>query len=87
MAAINFSYEGIITSIQCDENENLEEIIQRFLIKIDKTKDTDLLYLYNGNRINKELKFKEQSNEIDQKRMKMDILVTKIEDKISKDII
>ena len=87
MAEINFNYEGNITIIQCDENEKLEEIIQRFLIKIDNTKNTNLIYLYNGNRINKQLKFKEQANEIDQKRMKMDILVTKIEDKISKDII
>ena len=94
MAEINFNYEGNITSIQCDENEKLEEIIQRFLIKIDNTKNTNLIYLYNGNRINKELKFKEQANEIDKERMKMDILVTNIVDElddikeiISKDII
>ena len=94
MAEINFYYEGNITSIQCDENEKLEEIIQRFLIKIDNIKNTNLIYLYNGNRINKELKFKEQANEIDKERMKMDILVTNIEDElddikeiISKDII
>ena len=80
MEEINFNYEGIITSIQCDKNEQLEKAIQRFLIKIDYNKKTNLIYLYNGNRINKELKFKEQANEIVQKRMKMDILVNKIED-------
>ncbi len=33
MAEVKFNYEGIITSIQCDENEQLEEIIEKFLIK------------------------------------------------------
>ena len=94
MAAVNFNYQGIITIIQCDENEKLEKIIQRFLIKIDYTKNTDLLYLYNGNIINKELKFKEQANELDKEKKKINILVTKIEDEsddikkiVSKDII
>ena len=46
----------------------------------NKVGNNDLIYLYNGDRINKELKFKEQANEIDKTRMKMDILVIKIED-------
>ena len=49
-------------------------------MKKNKVGNNDLIYLYNGDRINKELKFKEQANEIDKTRMKMDILVIKIED-------
>ena len=80
MAELNLNFEGINTTIQCDENVKLEEIIQKFLVKINKVGNNDLIYLYNGDRINKELKFKEQANEIDKTRMKMDILVIKIQD-------
>ena len=64
------------------------------MIKTDNNKNKNLIYLYNGNEINKELIFKEQANDIDKKRMKMEILITKIEveqnnikEIISKDII
>jgi len=94
MSEINFNYEGINTIIQYNENEKIEEIIKRFLIKTDNNKNKNLIYLYNGKEINKELIFKEQANDIDKKRMKMDILVSKFEDEsddikqiISKEII
>ena len=94
MAEAIFNLEGINTTIQCDENEKMGEIIKTFLIKINDSQNNNLVYLYNGQIINKELTFKEQANELDKNRKKMDILVTKIEaeenntkDVISKDII
>ena len=63
MAELNLNYEGINTTIQWDENLKLEEIIQKFLVKKNKVGNNDLIYLYNGDRINKELKFKEQAND------------------------
>ena len=94
MAEIQFNYEGKNIIIQCNENEKIEEIITRFLTKIDNIENKNLIYLYNGTKINKELKYIEQANEIDKNSMKMDIIVTKLEDEpekknkiISKDII
>ena len=94
MAEIQFNYEGKNIIIQCNENEKIEEIITRFLTKIDNIENKNLIYLYNGTKINKELKQIEQANEIDKNSMKMDIIVTKLEDEpekkkkiISKDII
>ena len=93
MAEVTFNYGGIITTIQCEENEKIEEIIKRFLIKANNSKE-NLVYLYNGQRINGEKTFKEQANELDKQRKKMDILVIKFEDEqnnikkiVSKDII
>ena len=74
MAEVIFNYEGINTIIQCDENEKIEEIIKTFLIKINDSQNNNLVYLYNGQKINQELTFKEQANDIDKNRKKMYIL-------------
>ena len=94
MAEVIFNYEGINTIIQCDENEKIEEIIKTFLIKINDSQNNNLVYLYNGQKINNELTFKEQANELDKNRKKMYILAIIFEDEennikevISKDII
>ena len=84
MAEIQFIYEGKNITIQCNENEKIEEIITRFLTKINNIENKNLIYLYNGTKINKELKYKEQANEIDKNSMKMDIIVTKFEDESDK---
>ena len=74
MAEVIFNYEGINTIIQCDENEKIEEIIKTFLIKINDSQNNNLVYLYNGQKINNELTFKEQANELDKNRKKTYIL-------------
>ena len=84
MAENQFNYEGKNIIIQCNENEKIEEIITRFLTKIDNIENKNLIYLYNGTKINKELKYIEQANEIDKNSMKMDIIVTKLEDEPEK---
>ena len=79
MAEVIFNYEGINTIIQCEINEKMKDIIDRFLIKIEN-KEKNLYYLYNGTQINFELTFNEQANDIDKNRKKMNIIVTKSED-------
>ena len=80
MAEVIFNYEGINTIIQCDENEKIEEIIKTFLIKINDSQNNNLVYLYNGQKINNELTFKEQANELDKNRKKMYILANIFEE-------
>ena len=71
----------------------MKDIIDKFLIKIEN-KENNLYYLYNGTKINYELTFNEQANDIDKNRKKMNIIVTKSEDAqniikeiVSKDVI
>ena len=79
MAEAIFNYEGINTTIQCELNDRMKDIIAKFVIKIEN-KENNLYYLYNGTKINYELTFNEQENDIDKNRKKMNILVTKNED-------
>ena len=88
-----FIYEGFNTIIQCKEDEKMKKIIDRFLIKINPS-NTNLFYIYNGTKINFDLTFNEQANDIDKNRKKMNVIVTKrdeekkgINEIISKDII
>jgi len=57
MAEAIFNYEGINTSIQCNENDKMKYIISNFLKKI-KEKGDSFFYLYNGTAINKNYHFK-----------------------------
>ena len=93
MAEVIFNYEGINSTIQCNEDDKMKDIIKKFLIKIQNEED-NLFYIYNGNKINYELTFNEQANDLDKNRKKMNILVNKNKDDInekneiiSKDII
>jgi len=93
MAEAIFNYEGNNTTIQCEINEKMKDIINRFLIKLEK-KEKNLYYLYDGTQINYELRFNEQANDIDKNRKKMNIIVTKsvdakniIKEIVSKDLI
>ena len=93
MAEVVFNYEGIDTTIQCNLDDKMKDIINKFLVKINGN-ENNLCFLYNGNRINKELTFNEQANDLDKNRKKMNIIITKIDEDInekneiiSKDII
>ena len=95
MAEVIFNYEGTNTTIQCNLNNKMKDIIDKFLIKIDKRKDNyELYYLYDGTCINKDSTFNELAKELDKTRKKMNILVTnnkeyqiQTNEIISKDII
>ena len=75
MAEIKFNFEGINTSIQCDTKDKFKDIIKKFYTKINKEGDANLYYLYNGTKINENLTFIEQANQLDKNRNKMDVIV------------
>ena len=94
MAEINFNYEGIDTVIQINLEDKMKDIIDKFLNKLGIIDNNNLYYLYNGDRINSNLKFNEIANDIDKNRMKMNVIVYKNNEEldstnetISKDII
>ena len=74
MSQAEFNYEGTILNIQCNPEEKMEDIINRFIIKIGKKKE-ELYFLYSGNIIKEDLTYNNQVNENDKKRNKMSILV------------
>ena len=93
MEEVIFDYETFHISIQCNANEKMKDIINKFLVKIGKKDQNILFYLYNGSRIKEELTFNEQANNFDKNRKKMNIIVTNDENKsenkkiVSNDII
>ena len=92
MSIVSFSYKGSETIIQCQENEKMKDICNKFVNKA-KQDINNLYFMYNGDIIDMELKYKDIINEVDKKRNKINILVDKKEDIneenkiISKDII
>ena len=80
MAEVIFDYESLYINIQCNINDKMKDIINKFLIKIENKDQNILYYLYNGSRINEELTFNEQANDFDKNRKKMNILVTNDEE-------
>ena len=70
-----FEYNGNQTIIQCMKSDKMKNIIERYMTKIELDKTKEYFYLYNGDKINIELKYEEIINEIDKERNKMKILV------------
>ena len=79
------NYKGKETIIHCKKNEKIKEIFNKFKIKIKI--ENEVYYLYNGNKINEELKVEEIINEEDKKLKKMNILVYNINESINNNII
>ena len=76
MASIEFSYNGNNILIQCDINDKMEEIINKYILKssIDKS---SVVFLYSGNIINEELKLSEIIGK--DKKDKIKILVNSLD--------
>ena len=84
MAEVIFDYDSLCINIQCNINDKMKDIINKFRAKIEKKEQSILYYLYNGRTINEELTFNEQANDYDKSRKKMNILVTSDEENNSK---
>ena len=56
MASVEFIDNGNKTTIQCNENDKLEDIIQRYCLKTKKDIEK-MIFLYSGNIINKKKKY------------------------------
>ena len=76
-AEVTFIYKGNNISIKCDINEKMKDIISKFLNKIENVEKNNLYFFYTHykNKVNEELTFTEQADEIDKNRYKMDITV------------
>ena len=80
MSEIQFNYAGNSINIQCNSDEKIEEIINKFIIKVGKKKE-NLYFIYSGGILNEELTFDTQANENDKKRNTMSVLVNeKVDD-------
>ena len=76
---IEFNYQGQITNIQCNTQDNVNNIFQKFINKLKI--DINLIYfLYSGNIIEGNIIIEKIINNADKERKKMNILVNNKED-------
>lgn len=74
MNKIIFNYQNHEISIQCNLDDQMKIIIQHFEQKLE-VNHKDLLFYYNGNIINENLKLSQLINSIDKERGIMNVLV------------
>ena len=93
MAEIIFTYNTIPTSIQCQKNESMKEICQRFADKV-KINLSEVLFLYGGQTLDINQTFNNILKDCDKNSNSINILVYSYENKnennnleISKEII
>jgi hypothetical protein len=55
---VTFIYDSIITVMQCIKDEKVGELLNRYVVKIDKNIN-GLIFLYQGSILNRELKLEE----------------------------
>ena len=77
MATVDFYFEGRNITIQCNKNDKMKQIFQRFLSK-NSLSPNSVIFIYDGNNItNIESTFEKLLNIDDRNRNKMTILVSK----------
>ena len=74
MAAVELIYNGVITTLQCNESDKIKNILNKFLMNLGKNM-YDLFFLYGGQVIQENKTFNEIANSEDKKRKKISILV------------
>ena len=75
MSIVNFLYKGTETMVQCQENEKMREICNKFGNKVKEIDIKNIYFMYNGNIIDLELEYKDIINEIDKTKDKINVLV------------
>ena len=74
LALVIFNYKDKRTSISCITSEKMKNICERFASEIQE--DINKLdFIYNGEIINKDLKYEEEVDEIDRREYSMNIIV------------
>ena len=58
MMKVNFIYKGQIIPVQCTKNVKMKEIFEKFEIKAN-LENNSVFYLYNGNKLDKDMKLEE----------------------------
>ena len=83
MAQIDFSFNGIITTIQCNINDKFKDIINNYASNTGNDINK-IYYLYSGQKIeNYELTFNEISNNLDKEKKRMYIQINEIKEEIN----
>ncbi len=77
-AKIIFNLDCINIAIQCSKEDKIKDICQKDATLI-RSNINSLLFLYDGNLINMELRFEEQANLMDMKKNEMYVTVYKKE--------
>ena len=77
-AKIIFTLDGVNLTIQCSSEDKIKDICQKFATKVGSNVNS-FTFLYGGNQMNMELKFKEQANSYDISRNEMHVLVDRKE--------
>ena len=74
MSKVIFLFNRFEIIIQCNKNEKMKEIFKRFALKAN-LEINKIYFLYNGDKINEELKYNKVVNREDNERDTMSILV------------
>ena len=77
MAEVEFNFKSKKIIIQCNINDKMNDIYNKYMEKLGKNIN-DIYFVYNGIIINenkKDIKFNELANNIDKERKKINILV------------
>ena len=69
-ANVIFTLDGVPLSIQCNENDVMKDICQKYANKIQKNINS-LVFLYGGNQLNLNLKFKDVIIDKESKEIKV----------------
>ena len=69
-----FTFDDINLAIQCRKEDKMRDICKKFA-KEKKRYINSLLFLYEGNQVNFDLSFIDQSNSLDRNNNEMKILV------------
>ena len=73
-ANVIFIYDGTNYKILCNTKDKLRDICQKFAIKAEIQMNF-LIFLYGGNQMNLDLRFKDLANSIDLSNKEMKVLV------------
>ena len=79
MSEVIFTYNGKEVKIQCQNDESMKDIFQRFISKTSIGINT-IYFIYGGKIINEQLTFDQLANEEDKKRKTMNIIVNSHKD-------
>ena len=77
-ANVIFTLDGVNVTVQCSPEDKMRDICHKYGTKI-AIDPNSLLFLYGGNQLNMDLRFKEQANSIDKANKEMKVLVYQIE--------
>ncbi len=78
MNKVEFEYYSVKTIIQCNAEDKMKDIINKFLNKIGKKKK-NIYFLYNGQIMNEELTFNKCANNLDKSRNCMTVIILEVQ--------